>query len=258
MNAQYSVIAERSMRLGSSAQIEYNQTTSTLRCKFNRIVNDITWYFVTLVVRSGESSYTFVIVGSQYHQSAIQMTSEENYYVNELTLNDRTAPFGPYYCGATDTYSFGSSYFATSKTIDSAAKVVHSDMIFFHAAVGFVYHNKSYINNSVILIQPEDFSTQFQPVVLCVTNNANCCYRNDGSSNWYYPNGGQVHRNSSDQECSLQTGNVGFVNRQYNALIIQRSSFIDNNCFGLYSSLIPDRHGNPQRLYLGVYDARCK
>ena len=126
--------------------------------------------------------------------------------------------------------------------------------------MGFVYQNKSYINNSVILIQPEDFSTQFQPVVLCVTNNPSCCYRNDGSSNWNYPGGGLVHRNSNGQECSVQTGNVGFVDRQYNALIIQRGSFINNttSCFGLYSSLILDRHGHPQRLYLGVYDARCK
>ena len=117
---QYSVIAERSIQLvsGNSAQIEYNQTISTLRCKFKGFVNDIVWHLVSLVARSGGSSYTFSIVGNQYHQSTIQMTGEENYYINELTFIDRNAPFGPYYCAATaDSYSFASSYFVTSKTI---------------------------------------------------------------------------------------------------------------------------------------------
>ena len=90
----------------SAAQILYNSTDSTLQCKFQGHVYEVVWYlyltyadlyYIVPVVYA----YSFQLgLGNQYHQSTIQGTNLENYYINELTIINRSAPFGPYGCVA--------------------------------------------------------------------------------------------------------------------------------------------------------------
>lgn len=241
--------------------------TSTLQCKFMGYVHDIRWYLVSLVVRDhgtfySGSSYRFLATGNQYYQSTIQnlMINGVNYYINELTILDRKTSIGPYYCATTASYTSMSTHLITSKTAFQLTKF-YIIISYDSTALGFIYRNRSHRNNSVILIQSEDFSTtNYLPFVMCVTNNQSCCSSNDGSSDWYHPSGEQVNRTflNSNQECCAQSFNIAFMfERHYNALILFRSLFI-NNCFGLYRCLIPDEDGNPQQLFLGVYNARCK
>ena len=89
----------------SAAQVLYNSTDSTLQCKFQGHVYEVVWYldlaypdryFVPDVV-----TYSFQLgSGNQYHQSTIQGTNLENYYINELAIINGSAPFGPYRCVA--------------------------------------------------------------------------------------------------------------------------------------------------------------
>lgn len=90
--------AERSIQSDNTPQIEYNPLTSTLRCKFKGDAHDVLWYFATFQFHFRLDGASLLAMGNQYHQSVIQMTNEENYYINELTVIDRSASFGPYKC----------------------------------------------------------------------------------------------------------------------------------------------------------------
>lgn len=83
---------------------------STLQCKFQGYVHNVEWYLFLPYYYVNNELYQILGVyyayavqlglGYQYHQSTIQATNLENYYVNELTIINGSAPFGPYRCAA--------------------------------------------------------------------------------------------------------------------------------------------------------------
>ena len=92
-------------RYFSAAQILYNSTDSTLQCKFQGRVYEVMWYLYLAYADSDYIpdvyAYSFQLgLGNQYHQSTIQGTNLENYYINELVIINGSAPFGPYGCAA--------------------------------------------------------------------------------------------------------------------------------------------------------------
>ena len=107
----------------------------------------------------------------------------------------------------------------------------------------------------------------YQPVVTCVTDNTSCCSRNHGFSNWYNSSNRQVFEilpnaggpQFQEMICSFQVGNL--LNTFTQGLVLGRLlAEAMNNCSGLYHCLIPDRYGELQQLFLGIYNAdiRCK
>ena len=136
-------------------------------------------------------------------------------------------------------------------------------MLIFSVALGFTYENKSYGNNSVILIHHCDYYN-FQPLIRCITDNSSFYSQTDGYSDWYNPSGRRVsdlpYRNyniRSSQQCFAQ------YNHSYNSpyalthsnlvYTLGESSSGSENCYGLYQCLIPDRYGELQQLFLGIY-----
>ena len=106
---------EKSIQSDSTPQIEYNPLTSTLRCKFKEDAHDILWYFALFQFHFRLDGSDILAIGNQYHQSVIQMTNEENYYINELTIIDRSAPFGPYKCTVCTDSCEHSAWLSTGK-----------------------------------------------------------------------------------------------------------------------------------------------
>ena len=123
---------------------------------------------------------------------------------------------------------------------------------FFSVALGFIYKNKPYRNNSMILIHH-----RHRPLITCVTDNSSFYSQTDGYSDWYNPSGRRVSDLSNN---GIQSQQQCFV--QYNSLYSSLSYLLytlgdlitrSENCFGLYQCLIPDRHGELQQLFLGIY-----
>ena len=108
----------------NTARINYNPESSTLQCKFEGYAHDVIWHFYSLTtVEYLFHLYIymseFLAVGDRYHQSTIHSASEESYYINELTITDRNASIGPYFCFV-NTYSYRgsqSTFISTSKII---------------------------------------------------------------------------------------------------------------------------------------------
>lgn len=102
MNANITV-SDISTESNFSAQIIYNSTDSTLQCKFQGYVHKVEWY-LSLAYAHIEPylgvNAVLLGLGNQYHQSTIQATNLKNHYVNELTIINGSAPFGPYRCVA--------------------------------------------------------------------------------------------------------------------------------------------------------------
>lgn len=136
-------------------------------------------------------------------------------------------------------------------------------------ALGFtyMYNTKSYGNNSVILIKPQDFNYSLSgivtvmPVVTCVTDSLSCCSNYNESSSWYYPSGRQVSEgpNLQNQGCHLQQQAIDIYNTVVLSPVHGRSLTAMENCSGLYQCLIRDHHGQLQQLFLGIhYNVTCK
>ena len=132
-----------------------------------------------------------------------------------------------------------------------------------YIALGFSYENKSYRNNSVILIHHRD-NFIFQPVISCVTDNSNFYSQTNGYSDWYDPSGRRVsdlynylyYNNFSlfQQQCFAQHNHSWFsFTQSYLVYTLGESYTGSESCSGLYRCLIPDRHGELQQLYLGIY-----
>ena len=125
------------------------------------------------------------------------------------------------------------------------------------ADLGFSYRNKSYRNNSIIVVHPKDFLYSFLPVVMCVSDNSSCCSRNSRSLDWFYPSGRQVpdlNIYSRFHECLLQFEDYYRDTPTLNLVVDESFTETINNCSGLYRCLIPDRHGELQQLFLGIYN----
>ena len=246
------------------SQIYYNSTESKLQCELKGYAQDVLWY-IYAVIDDWHVIGTFVS-GSQYNQSTIQATNVENCYISELTIIDGNAPFGPYVCLAlTDTsYYYHSIPVSTGKTILS--KFSHMHIKYYKSiGLGFAYKYRGYRNNSIILIQPEDF-TYFRPAIGCLTDNSSFRSQVDDLSDWYYPSGrhalnSYAYYNDSFQQCSHQPYyliyhvHLGILSH----LVLERS-FTEsmNNCSGLYHCLIPDSYGELQQLFWGIYSEISK
>ena len=100
------------------AQIDYDPESSTFQCKFEGYAHDVIWYFYSLEQEKFHIYMNrFLAVGDRYHQSTIHSASEESYYINELTITDRNAYFGPYFCIVNTYSSVWSTSISTSKKI---------------------------------------------------------------------------------------------------------------------------------------------
>ena len=134
------------------------------------------------------------------------------------------------------------------------------------ADLGFSYRNNSYRNNSIIIVHPKDFLYSFVwPVVMCVTDNSSCCSRSSRSLDWFYPSGRQVpdiytryyyNNYSQVHECLFQIDDYydHYTRPTLNLVVGELFTETINNCSGLYRCLIPDRHGELQQLFLGIYN----
>ena len=134
------------------------------------------------------------------------------------------------------------------------------------ADLGFSYRNKSYRNNSIIVVHPNDFLYSPWPIVMCVSDNSSCCSRSSGSLDWFYPSGGQVpeinfiiyYYNDYSQvlECLFQIEDYydHYTRPMLNLVVGKLFTETISSCSGLYRCLIPDRHGELQQLFLGIYN----
>ena len=114
----------------------------------------------------------------------------------------------------------------------------------------------------MILIHHRDYYI-LRPLISCVTDNSSFYLQTNGYSDWYDPRGGRV----SDvydryyniipfqQQCFAQCNRSLFPSLTLlNLVYTLGESFTGSeNCFGLYQCLIPDRHGELQQLFLGIY-----
>ena len=128
------------------------------------------------------------------------------------------------------------------------------------AGLGFIYRTVVYKNNSVI-IPPEEFSEN--PFVACVTDNSSCCSETEGF--WYYPSGRQVPSSHYDAYyTSFQEHFLVYYGSPFNLMLGRQ--LLDQNyqlslvnfSSGIYHCLIPDRHGEFQNLFLGIYEEQSK
>ena len=119
-------------------------------------------------------------------------------------------------------------------------------MILIHHRNNFIYHN--------------------QPAISCLTDNSNFYSQTNGysDSTWYDPMGGRVsdlyvysyNFSLLQQQCFVQ-----YNHSQYSFSItlprlvytLGESYTGSESCSGLYHCLIPDRHGELQQLFLGIY-----
>ena len=274
------IVIDTSMELNAPPEILYNSTDFTFQCKFQGYVSEVLWYLISAFATG---SYSLDIHDgplqlldfSQYHQSTLQATSLENYYVNKLTIINESAHFGPYSCYVSPDNS--GYYYSTGSSIcklkTGTLKIIldyYTLCWFFSVALGFTYENKSYRNNSVILIHHPDNYYYYLPLISCATDNSSFYSQTNGYSEWYNPSGRRVlnlpysdYKNIPIQQldqCFIQYNN----SRSYffiNIIVYTfgESSTGSENCSGLYQCLIPDRHGELQQLFLGIYiDNICK
>ncbi len=130
----------------------------------------------------------------------------------------------------------------------------------FSIALGFIYDSKSYRNNSVILIQRRGFP----PVITCITDNSSFYSQANGYSDWYDPSGRRVsdldylyyNYYATSQQCFAQYNHFFSILSGVNLVYTFEESYNTGsvNCSGLYHCLIPDRHGELQQLFLGIYN----
>ena len=109
----------------NTAQINYDPESSTFQCKFEGYAHDVIWYIYSLIIiehRFRIYMNQFLAVGDRYHQSTIHSASEKSYYINELTITDRNASIGPYFC-VVNTYSYGGSVRSWSTFISTSKKI---------------------------------------------------------------------------------------------------------------------------------------
>ena len=109
---QTTVTDSTSIDRNTPPEIHYNSTDFTLQCKFQGCVSEVQWYlFLSYATNSHINDQRFPLHwGDQYHQSTIQATNLENYYVNELTIINGSAHLGPYICSAV----VGSSHYQST------------------------------------------------------------------------------------------------------------------------------------------------
>ena len=132
--------------------------------------------------------------------------------------------------------------------------------------MGFTYENKSYGNNSVILIHYHSDDV-YRPLISCITDNSSFYSQGTGfsESDWYDPSGRRI---SDSYEINYnQLDELCFIKPPYDSwftgiplLYTLGASFTEstNNCSGLFRCLIPDHHGELQQLFLGIYSEICK
>ena len=132
--------------------------------------------------------------------------------------------------------------------------------------MGFTYENKSYRNNSVILIHYHSDDV-YRPLISCTTDNSSFNSQGTGfsESDWYDPSGRRVsdsyeinYNQSVDELCFIKPHQSWFTG--ITLLYTLEESFTEstNNCSGLFRCLIPDYHGELQQLFLGIYSEICK
>ena len=137
-------------------------------------------------------------------------------------------------------------------------------LIFLCIALGFSYENRSYTNNSVILIHHRD-NFIYRPVISCLTDNSNFYSQINVYSDWYDPTDGRVsdfyylyYNNFSlfQQQCFAQYNHSRYsfsITLPRLAYTLGESYTGSESCSGLYRCLIPDHHGELQQLFLGIY-----
>ena len=81
----------------------------------------------------------------------------------------------------------------------------------------------------------------------CMTDNSSCCRPPHGQSaqgNWFFPNGTRVPSSGNQSDFHSTRGNM-------TVLLHRRRGGED----GVYYCVVPDKEGNEQTTYIGVYTA---
>ena len=114
--------------------------------------------------------------------------------------------------------------------------------------VGFTFKGEVLTNNS--LVTAEDIGTG-DNALRCMTDNTSCCRRPYTESlgfsalgNWFFPNGTRVPSSGVQWDFHRTRGHMV-------VLLHRRRGGED----GIYYCVVPDKEGNDQSTYIGVYTA---
>ena len=144
------------------------------------------------------------------------------------------------------------------KKVSDIHKLIHLDdficghalLLFFPGTgeVGFTFNGTRYQNNSLVTV---DNIGEGEDALRCMTDNDSCCrppytrsLSQSAIGNWFFPNETRVP--SSGQQWDFHRTRGDMV-----VLLQRRRGGVD----GVYRCEIPDREGNNQNTYIGVYTA---
>ena len=112
--------------------------------------------------------------------------------------------------------------------------------------VGFTFNGVALNNNS--LVTAEDIG-EGDNALRCMTDNTSCCQRPHTSSlgqqalgNWLFPNGTRVQSSGKRWDFHRTRGHM--------VVLLQRRRGGED---GVYRCVVPDKDGNDQSTYIGVY-----
>ena len=112
--------------------------------------------------------------------------------------------------------------------------------------VEFTFKAVTLSNNSLVAV--EDIG-EGGDALRCMTDNTSCCRHTDAISqqvlgNWYFPNGTRVPSSGHQWDFHRTRGHM--------VVRLHRRRGGEN---GVYRCVVPDRQGNNQEIYIGVYTA---
>ena len=106
--------------------------------------------------------------------------------------------------------------------------------------VRFSLNGTTYQNNS--LVTSEDIGED-EDALHCMTDNSSCC-RFPARGNWFFPNGTRVPSSGEQWDFHRTRGQM--------VVILHRRRGGED---GVYYCVVPDKEGNEQTTYIGVYTA---
>ena len=114
--------------------------------------------------------------------------------------------------------------------------------------VGFTFKGATLSNNSLVAV--EDIG-KGDDALRCMTDNTSCCrppytesLEQQALGNWWFPNGTRVPSSGHQWDFYRTRGHM--------VVLLHRRRGGEN---GVYHCVVPDRQGNNQEIYIGVYTA---
>ena len=136
-----------------------------------------------------------------------------------------------------------------SVQIVQVANIMMTMVLSFSGAgmVGFTFKGEVLNNNA--LVTTEDIGTG-DDALRCMTDNTSCCRRPYTASleqgalgNWWFPNGTRIPSSGVQWDMYRTRGHMV-------VLLHRRRGSMD----GVYGCVVPDKEGNDQSVYIGVYE----